>query len=61
MKPVHFSQHALEKFQTLERHGFKITEESIVATVRSPDKIERDKNPPIAQRRISENTVLRVV
>ena len=61
MKTVRFSQHALEKFETLERHGFKITEEAIIATVQSPDKVELDKNPPIAQRRISENTVLRVV
>lgn len=61
MKSVRFSQHALEKFQILERHGFEISEEAIIATVRSPDKVEYDKNPPIAQRRISQNTVLRVV
>jgi len=61
MKAVRFSQHALEKFETFELHGFKLTEEAIIDTVRSPDKVERDKNPPIAQRRISENSVLRVV
>ncbi len=61
MKTVYFSQHALEKFETLERHGFRVTEAAIIETVRAPDKVERDKNPPIAQRRMSENTVLRVV
>jgi hypothetical protein len=61
VKTVRFSQHAIEKFETLKRHGFKITEDAIVETVLSPDKVERDKNPPIAQRQISENTVLRVV
>jgi len=61
MKEVRFSQHALEKFATLARRGFFITREVVAQVVSSPDRVETDVYPPIAQRRISENTVLRVV
>jgi hypothetical protein len=45
----------------LEAHGFVTSPEAVTQTVLSPDRIDRDQNPPIAQRRISDNTVLRVV
>ncbi len=61
MKPVRLSQHALEKLETLAQHGFVTTQEAVIETVLSPDKVELDRDPPIAQRRVSENTVLRVV
>lgn len=61
MKTIRFSDYALEKFDTLARHGFNTTREAVIETLLSPDKVERDQHPPIAQRRISEHTVLRVV
>jgi hypothetical protein len=61
VKNVRFSQHALEKLATLATRGFVTTRDAVIETVLSPDKSETDQFPPIAQRRISENTVLRVV
>jgi len=37
MSNVRFSQHALEKFDMLAKHGFAVTQESVVQTVLSPD------------------------
>jgi hypothetical protein len=61
VKTVRFSEHALEKFDMLARHGFKTTREAVIEALLSPDRVESDQNPPIAQRRVSEHTVLRVV
>lgn len=60
MKPIRFSQHALEKFDLLEKHGFKINMDDVTTTIGSPDKVEKEHYPFIAQRQVSANTVLRV-
>jgi hypothetical protein len=60
-KSVRFSQHALDKFELLAAHGFITTEEAVIQTVLSPDQVDNSKYPPIAERQISANTILRVV
>jgi hypothetical protein len=61
MKIVRFSQHALDKLDLLAKRGFTVTQAVVIETLQFPDKVESNKHPPIAQRRISERLVLRVV
>lgn len=59
---VHFTKHAIDKFEILARHGVSISKEKIIETVSSPDLIDRSKTPLlIAQSEIDQNHVLRVV
>ena len=59
---IHFTKHALDKFEILERHGVNISKEKILQTVLSPDLIDRSRYPlNIAQSEIDANHVLRVV
>jgi hypothetical protein len=60
-KPVRFTLHALQKFNDLAEMGFAVTEEQVIQTVHEPDVVDRSEHPPMAQRIISENHVLRVV
>ena len=61
MTIIRFTKHAREKFTVLDRHGFKVTEQQVIDTVRAPDRIEPGLRWVIAQKRISESHVLRVV
>lgn len=57
-----FTQHALQKFGVLERHGFIISEEQVLATITNPHKIDHSRSPLlIAQRKIDSTHLLRVV
>jgi hypothetical protein len=58
MKTVHFSQHALEKSDLLARHGFNTSPDAVIQTILNPDKVEHDSYRYIAQRQVSDNTVL---
>jgi hypothetical protein len=58
---IRFTQHAREKFEVLARHKFVVTEAQVIETLKSPDKTESERVPPVAQRSISETHVLRVV
>lgn len=61
IKPIRFSQHALEKFDLLAAHGFVIDQSVVIDAVVLPDFVVLDQHPPIAQKAISPHTVLRVV
>jgi len=62
MKEIRFSEHAELKIQILSSHGFAIDPEFVLETMRSPDKVESgEEDKLIAQKRINENLVLRVV
>ncbi len=59
---IHFTDHALMKIELLKTHGVKVSRELIEDTLRNPDIIDRGyKNRLIAQKRITERHVLRVV
>jgi len=58
---VRFTKHAQEKFEILARHSFVVTEAQVIETLNSPDKVESDRNPPVAQKVFDEKHVLRVV
>lgn len=58
---VRFSRHALEKLQILARHGVEVSEVDVIAAVTEPDVVDDAKFPMIAQRRMGERHVLRVV
>jgi hypothetical protein len=58
---IKFTNHARNKFAVLARHGFNITEEDVIDVLTNPDKIEDQRQPPIAQKVISDRHVLRVV
>ncbi len=58
---VRFTQHAREKFDILARHKFMVTEAQIIDALTSPDKIETDREPYVAQKAFDEKHVLRVV
>lgn len=59
---IRYTRHARYKFEVLERHGFPVTERQIADTLEMPDVvIEQPGGKYIAQRRITERHVLRVV
>ena len=58
---IRFTQHARKKFEVLARHNFVITETQVIDTLESPDTVDFDRNPPIAQKGFDERHVLRVV
>jgi len=61
-KKIVYGTHAEEKFEILRRHGFVVSKRQVRETLRKPDKIDEGfRGRKIAQRRISEKHVLRVV
>jgi hypothetical protein len=62
MKEIRFSDHAQLKVEVLANHAIAIDPNFVIETVRSPDKLETTEDDKlIAQRRLDENLVLRVV
>jgi hypothetical protein len=61
MVKIRFTQHAQQKFSILAEHSFVVSEEEVRLTVLSPDRVEGREVEQIAQRRISDTHVLRVV
>ena len=61
-KKIVYGSHAEEKFEILRRHGFVVSKRQVRETLREPDKVEEGfRGRKVAQRRISEKHVLRVV
>lgn len=58
---IRFTRHAREKFEILARHNFLVTEAQEIDTLSSPDKVETERAPQIAQKILDETHVLRVV
>lgn len=57
-----FSKHALSKFEILKRHGWELRRENIEEAIMKPDRVESGrKGRRIAQKKIGEEHVLRVV
>ena len=57
-----FTRHAESKFDVLERHGFSVSRAQVVDTLLDPDAVfPAVKGRRIAQKRIREHHVLRVV
>lgn len=62
MPGIIYTRHATEKFEVLKRHGFEVTREQVEETLAAPDLvIPQAKGRMIAQRRITDRHVLRVV
>ncbi len=62
MKEIRFSDHAQLKLEVLASHEISIDQNFVIETVRSPDKLETGEvDKLIAQKRLAENLVLRVV
>jgi hypothetical protein len=61
IKEIRFSDHARLKMEILASHNVYIDQDFVVGTVRSPDKIAIEEDKSIAQKRLDENLVLRVV
>lgn len=62
MPKVDYTQHAREKFEILRRHDFAVSPAQVEETVLRPDKIiPQSSGRLIAQKRITERHVLRVV
>lgn len=59
---IKFSHHSLEKIEILKNHGVDVSKEFIESIIIFPDKIETVyKNRLIAQKKIDDTHVLRVV
>lgn len=58
---VRFTRHAQAKFSILADHGFFVSEEQVRQTVLSPDRVEDWHAEQIAQKKMSDTHVLRVV
>jgi len=62
MKEIRFSDHAQLKMEVLASHELIIDPDFVIETVRSPDRLETgEEDKLIAQKRLGENLVLRVV
>ena len=62
MLGIVYTRHAEEKFEVLKRHGFEVTRQQVEETLAAPDMvIPQSKGRMIAQKRISEHHVLRVI
>ncbi len=61
-KKIVYGSHAEEKFEILRRHGFVVSKRQVRETLQKPEKIEEGfRGRKIAQRKISEKHVLRVI
>jgi len=58
---VRFTRHAQGKFPILATHGFVVSEEQVRQTVFAPDRVEDHGAEQIAQKRMTDTHVLRVV
>lgn len=62
MKEIVFSDHALLKFEVLQKHGVILDKNFVEGVLRNPSKIERGyKERFIAQGKLDDEHVLRVV
>jgi hypothetical protein len=62
MKEIRLSDHAQVKMEVLASHKIVIDTNVVMETVRSPDQLETsDEDKLIAQKRLNEDLVLRVV
>ena len=61
-KKIVYGSHADEKFEILRRHGLVVSKRQVRETLQRPEKVDQGfRGRKIAQRRISEKHVLRVV
>jgi hypothetical protein len=60
-KAVRFTKHAEQKFGDLAEIGFVVTKEQVIDTVTNPESVDQTVHPPIAQKIVSKNHLLRVV
>jgi hypothetical protein len=57
-----YSNHAIAKIEILKKHGIEIEKALIEEIITNPEKLDRGyKNRLVAQRKIDERHVLRVV
>jgi len=62
MKEIRLSQHAELKLKILASHGMNVSTEFVEDTIHSPESVEAaEDNKLIAQKRLDESRVLRVV
>jgi hypothetical protein len=62
MKEIRFSEHSQLKIEILANHGITVKPEFVAEAIRLPDKLELgEDDKQIAQKRLDENRVLRVV
>lgn len=59
---LRFTVRARDKFFTLERHNFRVTEEIVIQTVSKPERLERSRNDRfIAEKTLDEGHLIRVI
>lgn len=59
---ISFTDHALTKIEILKNHGWEISRQIVEDTIKEPDIIETGyKGRKIAQKRLTDRHVLRVV
>ena len=58
---VRFTRHAAEKFDVLERYGFRIRRKIVVQAVNDPAFVERRDNQVLALKVLDDVYALRVV
>lgn len=62
MTPIHFTKHALKKFDALKAYGVLVSRAQVVRAIRTPDVIDYRRLPLyIAQGSFDKRRVLRVV
>lgn len=59
---IHFTRHAIEKLEVLERHGVSVTSDLVIEIIQNPELIDYSRLPLlIAQSALDATHVLRVV
>ena len=57
-----FTKHANDKFEVLKRHGFLVSKDQVLRTLKFPEFIDHTRHPLlIAEKQINRKYVLRVV
>ena len=59
---IHFTRHAIEKFEVLKRHGVSVTSDCVIDILQKPELIDYSRSPfLIAQGELDAEHVLRIV
>ena len=58
---IRLSRHAREKFETLKRYGFEISEEEVIKAIQNPERVDKRGTQYLTIRAIDEKHALKVV
>ncbi|MGD0638470.1 MAG: hypothetical protein ABSA72_10580 [Nitrososphaerales archaeon] len=58
---VTFTRHAIDKFELLDKFGFKLSNEQVISVITTPDKTETNGSQTFSMKALDRELALRVV